>query len=170
VTNEEQRQALVAEWVAGNNGDGLEYETFLEDKLLAIQELRLKSLNVEDGKIDMVCQSDLVCVFAQCMAEMLDGQGAVNLVEFKVSHPVKGPMILTLQRQYGKTPMDLVVEAKEELVKARIDNAYLTATAKYNEHDADCYGGCVTCGALWTDLVDAKKALLAWRVGNESAT
>jgi hypothetical protein len=73
------------------------------------------------GKMDIEMRSKLITIWTECMAEMLDAEGALNLVEFTVQHPEKGPMTLTLQRQLGKSPMQLYAEVVRELKAMKAD-------------------------------------------------
>ncbi len=63
-------------------------------------------------RLDATMASDFVKVLAHILAECFEGSGAVNCVEFSVMHSRLGPMVMTLQRSWGKTPMEMCNEAK----------------------------------------------------------
>lgn len=94
-----------------------EYEQFADRQAKIIRELgdpEVLEMHYTPGKLDVTMRSKLITLFADTMAETLDAEGAENLVEWTVNHPEKGPLTLTLQRQFGKTPMKLYAEARAD--------------------------------------------------------
>jgi hypothetical protein len=105
-----------------------EYEKFMDRQSEMIRELgnpEVLEMHYTPGKLDVEMRSKLVSMLAGTMAELLDGEGAGNLIEWGFSNPEKGPMTLTLQRQFGKTPMQLYAEAKRELKAAAVESERL---------------------------------------------
>jgi len=110
-----------------------EYEKFIDRQAALIRDLGspdVTEMHYTPGKMDIQMRSKLVTIWAESMAEILDGEGALNVVEFTVIHPEKGPLTLTLQRQFGKSPMQLYAEAKRELdaTRAAAERQFLQGT------------------------------------------
>lgn len=97
----------------------------LRAELSNIADLKLKHLEIRDGKMIGSAQSWLVPFLAQSMADVFDAEGGINYVEWEVSHTEKGPLVLTLQRKLGKTPGVLKREAEEECERLRAENEQL---------------------------------------------
>lgn len=84
-----------------------------EHSLSSIERIRW-----EPGKLTVELHDRLLQGMAQSMAAMLDYYGAQNLVEFQVLHPTKEPLVLSVVRKNGKSPMDQVKEALKQLGEA----------------------------------------------------
>ena len=59
-------------------------------------------------------KSPIFEVFVVQLAQMLAVTGAENYVEIKADHRDVGPIVVTIQRQNGKTPHELRLEAESE--------------------------------------------------------
>lgn len=117
-----------------------EYEQFANRQSEIIRELgapKVVEMHYTPGKLDVQMRSKLITLFADTMAEILDGEGAENLVEWTVNHPEKGPLTLTLQRQYGKTPMQLYAGVVRELRDAKEAAANLRTARSQSEWHED---------------------------------
>lgn len=57
--------------------------------------------------------------FVLGIGEYFTKHGGVNFLEFGMYHPELGPMTVSIQRAKGKTPAQLVSEAKRELAAER---------------------------------------------------
>ncbi len=80
--------------------------------LNAFTDLRIKSLTIEDGKLECKGESEILPIFAACLSEVFLGSGGINYVEFQVLCPRLGPMILSMQRRDGKRPSEMYSEAR----------------------------------------------------------
>lgn len=67
------------------------------------------------GHLTLEMKHPLVATMAGALANMLDEQQATNYLEIQMQHKISGALILTLQRQNGKTPHQLRRQAEEEL-------------------------------------------------------
>jgi hypothetical protein len=91
----------------------------LEAERDALAEIKLRRLEIEQGRMKGEARSWLVPIFAGALAEVFDESGGVNFVEWEVMHPDKGPLVMTMQRKWGKTPAQLKTEVEGELETAR---------------------------------------------------
>jgi len=117
-----------------------EYERFADRQSEMIRELgspEVSELHYTPGKLDVEMRSKLVSMLAGTMADLLDGEGAANCVEWTVNHHEKGPLTLTLQRQYGKTPMQLYAGIARELRDAKEAAANLRTARPQSEWHED---------------------------------
>lgn len=57
----------------------------------------------------------MAAVLASCFADQFTRLGGVNYVELGMYHDSTGPLLVTLQRQEGKTPGALVEELRAEV-------------------------------------------------------
>lgn len=75
-------------------------------------------LHAEDNKATVEVRAELVRGLTVMLVEwFLKDSKAENYAELSVFHEETGPLAMTVQRVWGKTPHDLKVEAEEKLAK-----------------------------------------------------
>lgn len=74
-----------------------------------------------DGKLDI--SAGPVPAIAEYLAQMMEAKEGEfhNYMAMEINHPKAGPMELTLQRKFGKTPHELKVEAVSALDAAKAE-------------------------------------------------
>lgn len=72
-----------------------------------------KSFDVEDGKLDVTIRGHAATILAAFCVEAFDSGGGINFVEWTVSTKNHGPMTMTLQRRFGKTPAEVAGEFRD---------------------------------------------------------
>ncbi|MDU7525138.1 MAG: hypothetical protein E7K72_27860, partial [Roseomonas mucosa] len=80
-----------------------------------------------------------VPMIAELLGHLLQAQGAENYVAFELDHEELGPLVLLLQRRWGKEPHTIAAE-----LRARLDAAK---------------AACVACEANSTELGPAMAAV-----------
>ena len=94
---------------------------------------RIKTLKAENGELQgqifkytdinwnekegvhAMGQGSFVRVMANGFIKMFKDEGAINVLEIKMFHPEAGHFFMTIQREDGKTPMDLKIEVEAKL-------------------------------------------------------
>jgi DNA-directed RNA polymerase subunit L len=118
--------------------------------LLRVENVRLKErLEVWEGlrdiRIDEVrgtgfFQANFIPFVAEFLYEWFEEQGGVNYVEMRVNHPASGPLVLTLQRAWGKTPHEMRTEkvmemaARQDELEQALDDAFVHAVIMARAH------------------------------------
>lgn len=74
-------------------------------------------VSFQDGQWEF--KSPIFPVFVNTMAQMLAAVNAPSHIEMRAGHPEVGPIILTIQKEWGKTPTDLRIEAEREIERLR---------------------------------------------------
>jgi hypothetical protein len=64
-------------------------------------------------------KSPIFPIFVNTAAQMLAEVNAKNYIEMRAAHPDVGPIVVTVQKEWGKTPADLRTEAEEEVERLR---------------------------------------------------
>jgi len=88
---------------------------------------RLVEMHMVDGKLTMNLSGGPIQYMAEYMAEVLGHPEELNnYAEIMFTHHVAGPLVLTLQRQNGKTPHQLKSEAEAEVqrLKRHLNHLY----------------------------------------------
>lgn len=83
-----------------------------------LKRLDIDHLDLKPGSMSMEARGRLVPFFAHALSEVMDAEGAPNCIEWEATHPTKGPLILSMRRAFGKTPMQLRNEALKQLGEA----------------------------------------------------
>jgi hypothetical protein len=89
--------------------------------------LSLVEMHVVDGTLTMDLANGPVAYLAEYMAQVLGHPNEPNnYMELVITHRTLGPLVLTLQRQNGKTPHQLMTEARAEAdrVKRHLNQLY----------------------------------------------
>jgi hypothetical protein len=89
----------------------------LESEVAALKDqlFRWTEMHFKEGEgAEATGEGPFVQVLAEELVKVFKDAGAVNCLEFKMYHKELGSFFLTIQRQQGKTPMDLRNEAVEE--------------------------------------------------------
>jgi DNA-directed RNA polymerase subunit L len=110
------------------------YVRELEDNLqkAICGKLSLESLHLENGRVDAKLKSKIVPLVAECFYDILNDHNAVNYVEFSLNHIASNQtIIVTVQKQDGKTPHQLRVEAENKLNKQIADAKRLLKSQGY---------------------------------------
>ena len=84
------------------------------------ENIRLVEMHMVDGKLTMNLSGGPIQYMAEYMAEVLGHpEEPHNYAEIMFTHHTVGPLVLTLQRQNGKTPHQLKVEAEAEVLRLK---------------------------------------------------
>lgn len=80
----------------------------------------------EDGGKCFTFNSPLITALSETFVKTLDKNKADNYLELRLLHPDEGILVITLQKQNGKTPAQLVDEIKNEmrLLKEQIEETF----------------------------------------------
>ena len=73
----------------------------------------------EGGAADVRFGGAAVGAIVEALADCFREAGGVNVVEMKATHADLGPLLVTIQRRDGKTPMDLRAEAEDRACALR---------------------------------------------------
>lgn len=75
-------------------------------------EIKIHSMSVENGNIDMKLSTDklIMLQIASSLAGCLKEHGAPNFVVMDVHHPEEGWLSLTIQRKNGKSPAEKIAD------------------------------------------------------------
>lgn len=85
------------------------------DQFTNIDHARLVSF--KDGAWEF--KSPIFPVFVHTLGQMLAEVNAPSYIELRAGHPEVGPIVLTIQKEWGKTPTDLRIEAEKDRDKLR---------------------------------------------------
>lgn len=79
--------------------------------------LRLKEIHMTDKKWNVDFQGEFIPILAEMLYTFFIEAGGVNYVEMRLSPKTEGigPMLLTLQRVWGKTAHELRKEAESQV-------------------------------------------------------
>lgn len=104
----------------GHEGIADEFE-----ELLVSEPVVLRSMNFENGVLDIQVSHNIVKAIAIAMMNVLDEKDTPNYIEMTANHPNGSQVVLTLQRKSGKTPHELRKAAEDQLKEVR--EAYIEA-------------------------------------------
>jgi hypothetical protein len=124
-----------------------------------------------DLVVDVPSPEWFIALTAEWLCASLEAVGAANCVEWRIAHSRLGALSLTLQRQDGKTPLELrtIAEAerdqvRQELAEAQVERLRLRAAlvglefAGSRETCLFCGGYCEhTEGCEWVALAGGKE-------------
>lgn len=110
----------------------------------SVGELVIQKMTFEEGALDIWIKHPLFALFVNQMADMWIEQGAKNYLETSMFSPVIGNFTITLQKQSGKTPHQLKVEAEAKLAEASEKHCVYTIDTEY---------GSTSCSACNMELV-----------------
>lgn len=77
--------------------------------------MEIERMHYEDGHMEVIARHPMVATMANEFVKSFDLEGAVNCLEFRFTHTERGAFSLTIQREGGKTPMELRDEALDAL-------------------------------------------------------
>lgn len=119
------------------------------DQFINIDHARLVSF--KDGAWEF--KSPIFPVFVHTLGQMLAEVNAPNHIELRAGHPEIGPIVLTIQKEWGKTPTDLRIEAEKERDQARYEAEQnrLKATLADQMRDAAILWKQRACDLGWVD-------------------
>lgn len=92
------------------------------NRLTELLEPKLVEMHIKNGSANMQIEGGIMHFFAAHFAEYFRNcEGAENYIEMQAhsTDPEIGPLVLTLQRLYGKTPHQLRMEAEAKLEKMK---------------------------------------------------
>ncbi len=115
---------LAACW---NAFEGIETERF-EGKTVSeyvTRETYLTGMEPNGGGMDIGLKGIGVQMVIEALAGQFKGNGAVNFLEVRGSHPDTGPIVVTIQRLHGETPSQQKAAAIAERDQLRAENARL---------------------------------------------
>lgn len=95
--------------------DLLEERDTLKDMVEGnVRETLLSEMHFQDGALQMYVEHPIFGLFAASIAEMFIDMGAKNYIEISMSCEKVGPVTVTCQKQFGKTPHRLRLNAEAE--------------------------------------------------------
>ncbi|WP_455233070.1 hypothetical protein [Geopseudomonas aromaticivorans] len=137
-----------------------ELEHALVDK--ALQETTLSLIAKRNGGVVVGFEGGICHLIGGALAAQFFNSKATNYIEMHLESDEAGPLVVTLQRQQGKTPHDLRLEAEaraEALEKEAARGRYVAAHGEWHrcgepgvEPADECYGMLVVRVPYETDL------------------
>lgn len=83
------------------------------------ENLHVEKLLYEDGRLELSGTHPLGKAVIASLVSIFVSSGAENYFEMNVVHPETGPLAVTIQKQWGKTPGQIAAELKEDLRQLR---------------------------------------------------
>lgn len=106
----------------------------LVDKVMA--ETLLTELNAKNNTINMAFEGGACQLLANAFAEQFNNSGAENYLEVGFTAPDGSPLLVTIQKLYGKTPAQKATAAEAKLKEAEAMQAYIAEVARNMIFDA----------------------------------
>ena len=95
-----------------------------------IPEAELVEMHMDKSGLEFRLKHPIVPVMAQHLVEAFKAAGGVNYVSFEINTEDLGPLTMTMQKRWGKTPDALAHKYRDALEKIRDGGVDAAALAK----------------------------------------